>query len=427
MTKAKFVDDGLSAAAAALRPFTRALLVTGPSRRFADQAVKAIMSAGVSIEVFDGARVHVPAAVVRDASRAFLNFRPGAVVSLGGGAATGVVKALRLEHSFFFVAIPTTYAGSEMTTIYGITEDKSKRTGRDPRAGADLVIYDPYFTRALPVDLTVKSLFNALAHPISALSTDSLDDEATQDAVKAIHTLMNAVARLVEAPEYLAARVSALHGTRAAAGVLERGKLGLHHRLAHLLGGRFSVEHGGLHAVLLPYSVAEIRSTDPNRYTQIEQAFGRTDVPGWLWNLLRRSGAPSSLQALGISESDLSSSLAGASGMLRALPAASTRGPSPPANISGRTGSQARGHDLAIDKRPIDAWLSKASVHHPGPIADCRPQGGPVCWSAQIAIGHPHGQRTVMVYTLTAVIKPEAYMAYARVRPGSSAVRMPRG
>ncbi len=296
-----FGEDVLSQLAAALRArqARRVFLITGPSRRFVDEVRAALEP--VDLLVFDQAKVHVPVEVVEAAETAFAEFRPDAVVALGGGAATGLGKVLRVRHGGPLFAVPTTYSGSEMTAIYGLTRAGTKETERDDRARPDGVFYGPQFTAELPLSVKMKSLFNALAHSVSALSAGSLDDEGRSRALEAITMLAGAASQLAETPTGRQAQVEALRGASLSGAVLDRGHLGLHHRLAHDLGGRFALEHSGLHAVLLSHTLRLLADEQPDTYAAVETAGGVPDLPGQLFDLLRRVGAETSLKQLGVS------------------------------------------------------------------------------------------------------------------------------
>ena len=58
------------------------------------------------------------------------------MVCIGGGSSTGLAKAIALSHGLPILAVPTTYAGSEMTPIYGLTGGRHKQTGQGPRRAA---------------------------------------------------------------------------------------------------------------------------------------------------------------------------------------------------------------------------------------------------------------------------------------------------
>ncbi|MGF1468964.1 MAG: iron-containing alcohol dehydrogenase [Sandaracinaceae bacterium] len=281
----------------------RALLLAGPTRRFVDEALGHL--AGVTVDVFDGAEVHVPREVVSRAEEVLRRTEAQAVVALGGGSSTGLGKALRLQHDVRFVAVPTTYAGSERTRIYGITEASTKSTGRDDRVRPDLVVLDPTFTASMPLGLTVKSLLNALAHPVSALSTGELEEPVRASALRSVRDLVWTLEQLLENPADRSGRERALRQAGDAAAILDRASLGVHHRVAHLLGGRFGLDHAGLHSVLLPHTVRRLASGGGSVYPAIAEAAGHRDLPAVLYDALSRAGAPRSLAELGVEAAPL--------------------------------------------------------------------------------------------------------------------------
>lgn len=239
------------------------------------------------------------------ALRAFDGCGADAVVTIGGGSATGLAKALRLEREFFFVAVPTTYAGSELTDLYGITTRAgSKRTGRDPKVMPDVVLYDVELTLDMPLRLSVTSLLNALAHPLGALSTGKLDRDASERALVAASDVFRAIAGVLRDPTDVVARRAALRGTVLAATVLRSSPVGMHHHLAHAIGGRFDLDHAGLHTVLLPHSLTWLASEAPETAAVIKARVA-ADLPLRLRDFARRAGAATSLEELGVSAADI--------------------------------------------------------------------------------------------------------------------------
>ena len=268
-------------------------MLTGPSERFLERVRPAL--AGFELTVFSGARRHVPEAVLAEAERVLETCGADTIIALGGGSAIGLAKALCLTHELHFVAIPTTYAGSEQTTLFGITSDAGKKTGRDPRVRPDAVVHELELTLGMPKVLTVQSLMNALAHPLGTLATSERSDLA----LSAIAGLFVAIDRLASDPDDHAAREAAQHGAALAAQALEAGKTGAHHRLAHALGGLFDLDHGGLHSVLLPHTVRALREASPKLVGEVEARLAIDDLEAKLFDFLVRSGAPTSLKALG--------------------------------------------------------------------------------------------------------------------------------
>jgi len=304
--------EGLASLPAALARAgsRRVLVITGASQRHLDRVLELLAGPALEVQAFAGARRHVPEAVLRDARAKLAAFDADTIIALGGGSAIGLGKALRLERSFHFVAVPTTYAGSERTNIYGITSGATKTTGRDPRVRPDAVVYDVDLTLGMPKSLTAQSLMNALAHPISTLGTGSLAGDLRERGLRAVEILYGAIEALVRAPDDRRARADALEGAGLAAQALEAGTPGLHHKLAHRLGGRFDLDHAGLHSVLLPHSFHRLRAEAPELASEIERRAGVLDLEAALFDLLARAGAPTSLKALVLPYENLAELLA---------------------------------------------------------------------------------------------------------------------
>jgi maleylacetate reductase len=160
---------------------------------------------------------------------------------------------------FPVIAIPTTYAGSEMTPVYGITYSGQGKSGkitfRNPKITPKLVIYDPELTLGLPPDVTASSGINALAHCIEALYSTTRNPQATAMAQQAMLHIINALPRCTANGSDLEARSEMLLGAHLSALALSTTKMGLHHGLCHILGGSAGVPHGIANSVILPYAM----------------------------------------------------------------------------------------------------------------------------------------------------------------------------
>jgi maleylacetate reductase len=296
----------------------RVLVLTTPSRRFVPAVEIGLQ--GLSVRVFDGAEVHVPVEVLDRADAALGD--ADTIVALGGGSAIGLGKALRLRHpELTFVALPTTYAGSEMTSMYGMTTGATKQTGRDDRVRPDAVFYDVDLTVDLPLVFTVQSLLNSVAHVLSILSTDSITGEARTTAIAAAGTVLRTIEDLIAAPTSIEARASAQVAASACGGAFDLGKPGVQHALAHLLGGALRVDHAPLHAMLLPHVVAQLRTTavvaelEAVWQPAIRDVYTGTlrpehDLDCYLHDLQTRAGAPVALSSLGATRETIDAALA---------------------------------------------------------------------------------------------------------------------
>ncbi|MEO7079580.1 MAG: iron-containing alcohol dehydrogenase [Rhodococcus sp. (in: high G+C Gram-positive bacteria)] len=204
-----------------------------------------------------------------------------------------------LNRDVGLLAIPTTYAGSEMTPIWGTTEDGHKRTGRSPRVLPSTVIYDPELTIALPCDVTVNSAFNALAHCAEAMWVPDTSPITIEAAISAIRVIVESVEAVANQLDDVEARARLLYGAHRAGTVLATAGTGLLHQTAHVLGGMFDLDHGAMYAVLTPHMVGHHLVTTPSARQPLHDALG-PDPHLVLSDLAERLGAPRFLAAIGL-------------------------------------------------------------------------------------------------------------------------------
>ena len=202
---------------------------------------------------YSRAVMHVPVAVGAAAVAHVREVGADGCVTVGGGSATGLGKAVALETGLPLVALPTTYAGSEMTPVWGLTDERGKRTGRDPRVAPRTVVYDPELTAGLPLEISVTSAVNAMAHAVEAGYAPDGSPIADLMAGEATRSLLAGIDALLRRPDSGAARVDLLRGAWLAGNCLGVTTMGLHHKLCHLIGGRYDLNHAWTHTVLLPY------------------------------------------------------------------------------------------------------------------------------------------------------------------------------
>jgi alcohol dehydrogenase class IV len=283
----------------------RALVLCSPEQVALANDVAARL-AGRCAGVFPGAVMHVPIESARSAREQARALGADCAIAVGGGSTTGLGKAIALESGLPIVAVPTTYAGSEMTPIYGLTEGGEKKTGRDPRVLPRTVVYDPELTLGLPADLSVTSGLNAIAHACEGLYALDANPVISLMAEAGIRALATALPRLVAAPADLAARGDALYGAWLCGAVLGHVAMGLHHKLCHTLGGSFNLPHAATHTVMLPHALAYNAAAAPAAMAAIQRALGSTQsAPLALYDLAVALGAPTSLRAIGMPESGL--------------------------------------------------------------------------------------------------------------------------
>ena len=209
-----------------------------------------------SVGVYPHAVMHVPIEVARKAREEAARLGADCVVAAGGGSTVGLGKAIALESGLPVVAIPTTYAGSEMTSIYGLTEAGLKKTGRNRRVLPKVVIYDPLLTIDLPVAMSITSGFNAIAHAAEALYAENLNPITAMMAEEGIRALAQGMPQVAKNPRDLDGRSNCLYGAWLCGAVLGTTSMALHHKLCHVLGGTWNLPHAETHTVILPHAIA---------------------------------------------------------------------------------------------------------------------------------------------------------------------------
>jgi maleylacetate reductase len=277
----------------------RALVLSTPGqRRLADEAAKrlGLATAGIHAE----AVMHVPVETARIARATALRLAADCAVAIGGGSTIGLGKAIALDTGLPVIAVPTTYSGSEMTPIYGLTDEGVKRTGRDRKVLPQVVIYDPALTVDLPARISGPSGMNALAHCVEALYAQDANPITSLMAAEGIRAFAGALPVVVKEPGNLDARSEALYAAWLAGSALANVAMGIHHKLCHVLGGSFNLPHAEVHTVILPHAAAYNRTAAPAAMRTIATGLGADDAAQGLWDLAKRIGAPTSLQEIGM-------------------------------------------------------------------------------------------------------------------------------
>jgi len=282
----------------------RALVLSTPGQRAQAERVADMLGARAA-GIFDRAVMHVPIETAREAREEARRLDADCAVAIGGGSTTGLGKAIALDSGLPILAIPTTYAGSEMTPIYGLTEAGLKKTGKDPRALPRTVIYDPELSLALPVALSITSGINAIAHAAEGLYAQDRNPISDLMAEEGIAALARALPAIRGRADDIEARSDALYGAWLCGSVLGGVGMALHHKLCHTLGGSFNLPHAEVHTVVLPHAIAFNTAAAPEAMRRIARALGVHDAAQGLQDLARRNGAPVALRDIGMRAEDL--------------------------------------------------------------------------------------------------------------------------
>jgi maleylacetate reductase len=282
----------------------RALVLSTPRQQVLAQDIANRLGARCA-GIFAGAVMHVPVEIAHAAREEADRLGADCVVTVGGGSTVGLGKAIALHSNLPILAIPTTYAGSEMTPIYGLTEAGLKKTGRDPRVLPKTVIYDPNLTLDLPLSISVTSGFNAIAHAVEALYSDRPNPIAAIMAEEGIRALAQGLPLVARNPKGIDGRSDCLYGAWLCGSVLAMSGMALHHKLCHVLGGSWNLPHAETHTVILPHVVAYNYAAAPGAMKRIERAMGSSNAATGIFDLMMQLNAPLSLRQIGISHDDL--------------------------------------------------------------------------------------------------------------------------
>jgi len=253
--------------------------------------------------------MHVPIEVAQRARVAAVTHNVDAIVSVGGGSTTGLAKAVAMTTALPIVAVPTTYAGSEATAVWGLTEAGRKTTGVDPVVLPRAVVYDASLLRSLPVEMSVASGLNALAHCVDSLWAPLADPINTVFATEGARALHEGLPLVARDPAGLPGIELALYGAHLAAKAFASAGSGLHHKICHVLGGRFDLPHAQTHAIVLPYVLAFNGPSAPEAVGRLAAAFGSSTAIAGLQNLRRTLRAPHALRDIGFDEADIAAAV----------------------------------------------------------------------------------------------------------------------
>lgn len=260
-----------------------------------------------SVGIYPHATMHTPVPVT-DRAMDFLEQKSAdCVVSVGGGSTIGLGKAISIRTGLPHVCIPTTYAGSEMTSVLGETQNGLKTTRSDPRILPTTVIYDVDLTMGMPPMLTATSGLNAVAHAVEALYDQACSPIIRIIALEAIKSLAEFLPEIIQGHDSQRAREQAQYGAWLCGVCLGSSKMALHHKLCHTLGGSFGLPHAETHSILLPHVVSYNAPAIPGQLKELAAILPGSNgdaIQGL--NLLRgKLQVPRALKDFGMKDQDI--------------------------------------------------------------------------------------------------------------------------
>ena len=297
----------------------RVMVIAAPAEASLADAVSAALPVAVR---HDEVVMHVPVKVAGRAREAAAKAGADAVLCVGGGSTTGLAKAVAMAGSPVagvpIVAVPTTYAGSEATNVWGLTEGETKRTGTDDLVLPRSIVYDASLMLSLPVEMSVASGLNAMAHCVDSMwgpRTDPIDQALAGEGIRGLRLGLPAV---TADPIGIAGREQTLYGAYLAAVAFASAGSGMHHKICHVLGGMFNLPHAQTHAVVLPHVLAFNVPNAPEAAQRMAQAFGAASAAEGLAALYATVAAPIALKDYGMPENGIAKAVGS---IMAAIPA----------------------------------------------------------------------------------------------------------
>ena len=287
---------------------------------------------------YDKVEPHVPDYQVEEVVSLAGQHSIDAIIGLGGGSPIGMAKAVSLEleakqcergqassasahPGFPILAIPTTYAGSEMTPVYGVTREqpdgsKRKVTVRDSRVAPTVIIYDSELTINLPPGMTAATGINALAHCIEAIYSVTRNPLSTSAARSGIYHINRSLLNCYRNGADLDARKEMQLGAHLAGASLATVTMGIHHGTGHVLGGTAGVPHGFANCIVLPHAIRFNADTVASQLALSAEAMGilsddksdheiALEMADYVDELIGQMGMPQRLRDVGVSQSNL--------------------------------------------------------------------------------------------------------------------------
>jgi maleylacetate reductase len=281
----------------------RALVIATPGSGARLGARVADLLGGRSAGVHAQAVIHVPRAVAQAGLAAAQAARADGLVATGGGSAIGLAKIIARDTALPIIALPTTYSGSEATPIWGTSEGERKTTGRDTKVLPRTIVYDPVLTYALPPAVTAASAMNAIAHCVEGLWASERTPVTLAYATEAMRRFGAHLPRAVANGADAEARAECLVAAWLAGTVLTGGT-GLHHKLAHVLGG-YGLPHAETHAIILPHVARFNLAAASDARTRLADALSAADPAEALARMVKGFPIPQRLRDVGFDEAKI--------------------------------------------------------------------------------------------------------------------------
>ncbi len=314
----------------------RALVVCGRTVAGGDMLARVAGALGDRCAaVYDRVTAHTPVDKVREAAARLEAVGADTVISVGGGSAIDAGKGIALERaaghaleSFAIefaaqamkrpalpdpgirhIAVPTTAgSASDVMPTAGIRDPAAgiKLLFWDHRLVPDATVLDPEMAVYAGPELSAATGVTALARAIESLYSTDRNPVSTGLAVHAIRLLGRALPRVIEAPGDLAARADCQMACLMSGTAAINAMASVVHAIGHVVGGRYALQHGISHAILLaPAMRVLLPAIGDDRDIVMEALGARADPAEGIAALIARLPLPRRLRDVGVEHDHL--------------------------------------------------------------------------------------------------------------------------
>ena len=281
-TRVNFGDNALDRLAEV--PYKKILIVTDPfmaKSKNLNLILDPIKKAGKEYDIFQDIVPDPPIEKISLGVKKMLEYKPDAIVAVGGGSAIDSSKsirefALRVDHyaEVGLIAIPTTSGtGSEVTSFAVVSDPAEQR--KYPLVSWELTpdeaILDAELVKSVPPAITADTGMDVFTHALESYVSTQHNEFSAALAEKAVEICGEFLLRAYLDGSDMHARQK-MHVASCLAGLsFNTAGLGITHSMAHQLGAMFHIPHGRANAMLLPH-IVEFNS-DINKHSKSKEVY----------------------------------------------------------------------------------------------------------------------------------------------------------
>ena len=306
----------------------------------AQKVTSQLEKAGFAYEIYDNVKANPTVENVQTGVAAFQKSKADVIIAIGGGSSIDTAKGIGIiannpefadvvslegvaatkNKSVAIIAVPTTAGtAAEVTINYVITDEAAtkKMVCVDPKDIPVLAVVDSEMMASMPSKLTAATGMDALTHAIEGYVTKGAWAMTDMFELKAIELIAKHLPQAVAEPQNMAAREGMGLAQYIAGMGFSNVGLGIVHSMAHSLGAVYDTPHGVANALLLPYVMAYNASASGEKYKDVAQAMGVSNVNDMTQDEYRQAaveavvklsqliGIPQKLSEIGAKKEDL--------------------------------------------------------------------------------------------------------------------------